>query len=136
MSERRAKLPWHLFKAEHKAVGRSVCFALGADEPDAWFTLSQIIFARLEPEERAGLAFAAMRALPSDIRWDLLEAMGEVELPTGPPLPPFAEDIASDANWWASSASNEELRAYFRAIINYMSDDDKKIAAQKLLRKQ
>lgn len=110
--------------------------ALGADDTDAWFTLSQIIFARLEPEEQAGLAFAAMRALPSDIRWDLLEAMGEVELPTGPPLPPFAEDIASDANWWASSASNEELRAYFRAIINYMSDDDKKIAAQKLLRKQ
>jgi hypothetical protein len=136
MTERRAKLPWHLFKAEHKAVGRSVCFALGVETTDAWFDLAEIIFARLTLEEKAGLAFAAMRALPSDIRWDIVQALGEVELPTGSPLPPFTEDIASDANWWASSASNEELRAYFVAIINYMSDDDKKIAAQKLLRKQ
>ena len=136
MSERRAKLPWHLFKAEHKAVGRSVCFALGVETTDAWFDLAEIIFARLEPEEKAGLAFAALRALPTQSRWDIMEALGDVELPIGSPLPPFAEDIASDANWWASSASDEELRAYFVAIINYMSDDDKKIAARNLLRKQ
>jgi hypothetical protein len=136
MAQQRANLPWHLFKAEHKAAGRSVCLALGADDADAWFTLSKILFARLTPEEKVGLAFAAMRALPSENRWDILSALGDVEMPTGSPLPPFAEDIAADANWWASSASNEELRAYFRAIINYMSDDDKKIASRNLLRKK
>lgn len=133
MTNQRTRLPWHLFKTEHKAVGRSVCLALGAADPDAYFSLSQILCARLELEERAALAFAAMRSLAPDYRWMVMEGLGDVERPNGSPLPPFSEEIIDDANWWASSASKEELRAYLRAIINYMDEDDKKIVARNIL---
>ena len=126
------RVSYTLMKDHHKAVGRSVCYALGCDDYDNWAKLSQIMVARLSRVERTMLSFASMRSLPSETRPHVNYALGDCEMPQGAPIAPFLDEVIWDAHYWAASASKDELRAYLRAIINHMDADDKKIAARNL----
>lgn len=121
-------------KEDHKAVGRSVTYALGCDDYENWCRLSEILVARLTRVERTMLSFASMRSLPSDVRPHVSYALGDCEMPNGAPIAPFFDEVIWDAKYWAASASKEELRAYLIAIINHLDADDKKIAARNLQR--
>lgn len=46
-----------------KAVARSVGIAAWLDTPNAWLGLAVILQARLEPHQRAALAYVALRSL-------------------------------------------------------------------------
>lgn len=126
------RVSYTLMKDHHKAVSRSVCYALGCDDYVNWCQLSEIMVARLTRVERTMLSFASMRSLPSDTRPHVSYALGDCEMPTGAPIAPFLDEVIWDAHYWAASASKDELRAYLRAIINHMDADDKKIAARNL----
>ncbi len=70
-------------KDEHKRAARSLGYALTLGTSDAWLDFKTIIAARLSKEERAGLAFAALRALDDETR-----------------------------AWWAAVATVPERKAY------------------------
>lgn len=116
----------------HKRAARALAYVLGTGETDAWYDYAVILNARLKPEEIAGLAFAALLNLETEHRLSLLEIVGDLETPSGPPMAPFAEDIAFDATWWANIASKDELRAYLVAIIDKLDDEDRTIVARNL----
>ena len=116
----------------HKSVSRALAYTLTLGETDAWFDLSTILARRLDETERVALAYSILRTIEPDHRDKISATLGDIEAPAGPPPPPFADEIQHDADWWASIASQDELRAYFRAIYNNLSSDDKKIAAQKI----
>jgi len=128
------RVSYTLMKDHHKAVGRSVCYALGTDNYENWVKLSEIMVARLSRVERTMLSFASMRSLPTDTRPHVSYALGDCEMPQGAPLAPFTDEVIWDAKYWAASASKEELRAYLIAIINHLDADDRKIAARNLQR--
>ena len=46
-----------------KRVSRSIGYAAWLDVPDAWLGLPVILSARLEPHQRAALAYAALKSL-------------------------------------------------------------------------
>jgi len=48
---------------EIKKVARCVGYAAWLDTPDAWLGLPVVLAARLEPHQRAALAYAALRSL-------------------------------------------------------------------------
>tara|TARA_R100000654_G_scaffold49098_1_gene75263 strand:- start:3329 stop:3733 length:405 start_codon:yes stop_codon:yes gene_type:complete len=125
---------YNLMSPDHKAVGRSVCYALGCDNYDRWEDLTKIFVARLTRVERTMVAFSALYAIPYDLRPLIYEALGDFEMPQGAPLAPFSDEVVWDAKYWAASASKEELRAYLVAIINHLDADDRKIAARNLQR--
>jgi hypothetical protein len=81
---------------------------LTAGSHSAWDNTSAIWSARLTNEERAALAWAALKALEP---WQAEEVARSVLGDNGPPLPPFL-DALGDAQWWADTASPAELRAY------------------------
>lgn len=49
-----------------KRVSRSVGYTLWLDHTDAWFGLPVILRARLDPRQRAALAFMALKSLDRD----------------------------------------------------------------------
>ena len=48
---------------EIKKIARCVGYAAWLDTPDAWLGLPIVLAARLEPHQRAALAYAALRSL-------------------------------------------------------------------------
>ena len=119
-------------KTRHKRAARALAYVLGTGSTEAWYDYAEIIRHRLKPEEIAGLAYAALLNVEPKHRLAMYELVGDLEVPSGPPMPPFAEDIAFDATWWAGIASKDELRAYLLAIINKLDEDDKQIVARNL----
>ena len=128
------KLAGKYMKRSYKSVIRSIGYCLALGERDRWLELPIILTARLEPEERAALAYAALQSLNPDHRLLVYKAVDDIEIPAGGPMPPFDEQIEYDAQFWASIATQAERRAYLIAILKHMSDDDKKIIANKLNR--
>ena len=116
----------------HKRTARALAYVLGTGETDAWYDFAEIIQARLEREEIAGLAFSALITMQHEHRLALYEIVGDLVAPSGGPLPTYSEDVAFDANWWANIATKDELRAYLVAIIDKLDDDDKAIVARNL----
>lgn len=53
-------------KDAHKAVARMVGYALTLGDSDSYLALSDVLALRLTDQERAGLAYAALRALDTD----------------------------------------------------------------------
>ena len=132
MTQKRGHRWWAFISPNHKAVGRSITYALCWDEPEAWYGLAKIFVARLNPLERANLAYASLRGLSKEDRMIVYKSVENLKEIQGAPIAPWTEEIIEDADYWSRSASQEELRAYFTAIINQMSPDDKKIAARHL----
>ncbi|WP_321830671.1 hypothetical protein [Thalassovita sp.] len=88
---------------------------------DAWRGFSLVAMARMTTEERAALAWAALRSL------DTLE---QAELVTesvlkfaGHPMPPFLSPM-EDARAWASFASLRERKAYALAAYEALPPRD------------
>ena len=76
---------------------------------DAWEIFSLVAMARMTPEERAALAWAALRSLDTP---EQAELVAESVLKFADyPLPPFLSPM-DDARWWASFASLKERKAY------------------------
>lgn len=101
---------------EHiKRTCRALGFALWIGDRDQWFGVSAILRARLTPEQRAALAYMALRALPPETAADVANAVlpGPISSPIAPLL-----NYMDEAAFWADMASQEERDAYMLACYN------------------
>ena len=99
-----------------RRVSKSIGLALWLSETEMWFGLSRILRARLAPEDRAALAFMALRSLdPADA---LLVARGVLG-DGNPPVPPLFDALAA-ALHWVKVATPDEVEAYCFATFNAM----------------
>ena len=110
--------PSRHFKHRHKAVARTLVYALTLADADSYAALSDVIVMRLPPEERVGLAWATHKALEADEAEMLFDCTG-----AGMPGLPM-EDKMEEAAFWADMAEPEELRAYCLATFKRMSSED------------
>ena len=112
----------HSFSAQmkpaHLKAVRMLGYALTLGDLDGWDGLSAVLAARLDPKERAALAFAALKALDPETAQMTAEAA--LDKGAGSPLPPLIDPV-DEAAFWADVADTEELDAYAVAIFNAMS---------------
>ncbi|KPN62097.1 hypothetical protein AKJ29_07375 [Aliiroseovarius crassostreae] len=101
-------------KPEHKRMSRMMGYTLTLGGYDAWEGFSLVAMARMTPEERAALAWAAMRSLDTPEQAELVAE--SVLKPADYPLPTFLSPLA-DARWHASLATTKERKAY--ALAHY-----------------
>ena len=95
-----------------KSAGRALSLTVAADNPNAWPDLAVVWRSRLEPLERVGLAFSAMRSLdPREAEAVAWHSAERGEWPSA-----VFDDPAEDAVWWVRHASRHELAAYSVAI--------------------
>lgn len=96
-------------KREHKRMSRMMGYTLTLGGYDAWEGFSLVAMARMTSEERAALAWAALRSLDTP---EQAELVAESVLKFADyPLPTFLSPM-DDARWWASFASLKERKAY------------------------
>ncbi len=99
----------NLMKPEHKRMSRMIGYTLTLGDADAWAGFTTVAMARLNVEERAALAWAALRALDTT---EQAEQVAEAVLSFADyPLPTFLSAM-DDARWWVSFASLKERKAY------------------------
>lgn len=104
----------------HKRMARAIGFCLTLGNFDAWAKFSHLAALHMADEERAALAWAALRSLsPDQARATAAAALR----PSGDPLPAFLGGM-HDARFWASIASRAELKAYAVAAHDAMSTRD------------
>ena len=113
-----------LIADRHKRASRILGYALTLEDTDAWQGVKTVWAARLDLTELAGIAFAALRALPPDTREATARAALFDHDEAGMPLPPFGL-VMEDARWWASIAARRELKAYALATFEAMSPQDR-----------
>jgi hypothetical protein len=107
-------------KPSHKRMSRMLGYCLTLGTTDAWFALSAVAEARMTLKERAGLAFASLKSLDPEIREQTAAAaLGAA----GSPMPAFLGGM-EDARFWASLASNSELKAYALAAFEALPAQD------------
>lgn len=104
-------------KRRHLGATRMMGFALVLHDFERWEAASAVWQARLSPDERAALSWAALRCLdPDDAR-----AVSEAVLGgAGAPLPPFG-NVVRDAAFWAGRADPQEIDAYALAATQAMA---------------
>ena len=108
-------------KPDHKRMARVIGYTLTVGGTDAWAGFSTATKARLTVEERAALAWAALRSLDTP---EQSEQVAKAVLSFADyPLPSFLNPMP-DARLWASWASAEELKAYALAAHDAMSARD------------
>lgn len=100
-----------------KRVARCVGYAAWLDTPDTWLGLPVILAARLEPHQRAALAYAALRSLSGEHAAAVCDAVLPSE--AGQPIAPLFNQM-NEAAFWADMADPEELEAYCLASFNAM----------------
>ncbi|WP_127114043.1 hypothetical protein [Shimia sediminis] len=99
-------------------MSRVLGYALTLGSPDAWGGFTTVATARLTIQERAALAWAALRSLDSPEQAEMVaEAVFEF---AGHPLPTFLNPM-DDARWWASFASLAERKAFALAAYEALS---------------
>ena len=103
-----------LIERRHLGATRMLGYALTLGDFDGWEAASAVWQARLTPEERGALAWAALRSLDRDHARDVANTVIQ---DAGAPLPPFIDPM-DEAAYWADIASPEELRAYTLATFN------------------
>ena len=102
-------------------MSRMIGYTLTLGDADAWAGFTTVARARLTIEERAALAWAALRSLDTP---EQSERVAESVLSFGDyPLPTFLNPM-NDARWWASFASPKERKAYALAAYEAMSTKD------------
>lgn len=107
-----------IMKPEHKRMSRVIGYTLTLGDVDAWAGFTTVARARLTVEERAALAWAALRALDTP---EQAELIAETVLTFADyPLPTFLNPM-DDARWWASFASLKERKAYALAAYEALS---------------
>ena len=101
-------------------MSKMIGYCLTLETADAWSGFSYVAAARLSTEERAALAFAALRSLtPSHAE---ITARAALEA-AGAPIPAFLGQM-NEARSWAAFASRAELKCYAAAAFEAMSDRD------------
>ena len=70
-----------------------------------------------------------LRSLEADQRSKIYHTLEGLEERLGFPVPGVIDEIADEADWWATTSSKEERRAYISAIIRHISEDDQKVVA-------
>lgn len=104
----------------HKRAARMLGYSLALGDFDAWEGFSLFLIAKLQPEERAALAWASLRALDSE------QARATAETVLGRPAPGWPEpptfNLMREAAFWADHASEEELGAYCLATFRAMPE--------------
>lgn len=104
----------------HKRAAKMLGYTLTLGDFDAWDGFTTFLISRLKPEERACLAWAALRSLEPDHA----EATAETVLGGGGgPAPSFLNPMR-DARFWASLASRPVLKAHTLAGFEAMAPHD------------
>lgn len=103
--------------ADIKKVSRCVGYAAWLDSPDAWLGLPVVLASRLEPHQRAALAYAALRSLDPEQGAAVCDAVlpSDAEQPQAPLL-----GFMDQAAFWADMAEPDELAAYCLASFDAM----------------
>ena len=114
-----------LIKPEHLKAARVVGYALTLGNAEAWQGFARWAAMRLEVEERAALAWAALRSLDAETAALTVEAAFEPEAGAGMPDTTFGDPI-DQAMHWVSWVNSEELDAYAVAIFNALPDAKKR----------
>jgi hypothetical protein len=103
-----------------KRVSKSIGYAAWLDTSDAWLGLPAVLSARLEPHQRAGLAYAALKSLsPEHAEMTAAAAIGAA----GGQLPTFLNGM-DEARFWAANATGTERKAYALASFEAMNPGD------------
>ena len=96
---------------EVKAVSRSIGFCLWVGTTEQWFGLQPILCARLSEQQRACLAFQALKSLDAEnARQTAAVALHGCWASQMPVAPLF--DHMDEAAFWSDMATSEELEAY------------------------
>lgn len=107
------------FAAEsHKRAARMLGYTLTLGDFDAWESFSLFMIAKLEPEERAALAWASLRSLTTEQAEATTETVLGRNAPNWPE--PAIFNLMREAAFWADHASEEELGAYCLATFRSM----------------
>ncbi|RFP86345.1 hypothetical protein DZK27_14760 [Rhodobacteraceae bacterium 63075] len=106
-----------LMNRPHLKVVRMLGYVLTLGTQDAWWGLVPVLMARLTVEERAALAFMALKALDRDDATMTAEAA--LDQGAGQPQAPLFSHM-DQAAFWADMADPEELEAYCLASFNAM----------------
>jgi hypothetical protein len=96
-------------------------YALTLGDFDAWESFSLFMIAKLEPEERAALAWASLRTLTTEQAEATAETVLGRHLPNWPD--PTTFNLMREAAFWADHASEEELGAYCLATFRAMAPE-------------
>lgn len=105
--------------SDHKRIERALGYSLTLGDFKAWTKFSLLASVRLTPVERAGLAWAALRALEPEQAESV--ALGVLHR-AGPPHVPF-EAPMTEARAWTDYASEEERKAYLMATWESLPHD-------------
>lgn len=123
------RITWKFLAERHRSAARSICYGLASNTTENWLKVSRILQGRLSPEERACIAYICLRSLEADQRTKIYHTLEGLEERLGFPVPGVIDDLASEADFWATNSTEEERRAYISAIIRHISDDDRKVVA-------
>lgn len=93
----------------------------GGVEAGSWLRLADVWRKSLSEKQRAAIAYASISRLDSD---DAAEVFATAHPHADCPLPTLIA-VMSDARWWASLASKNELKAYAVAIFEAMHIEDR-----------
>lgn len=108
-------------KPRHESAARALVHALTLGDADGWIGALAIWGARLEAEERAAIAWAALKDLPFDTVEDVAGSV--LGCAAGSPGTYFLGPM-DEAIFWADRASRNELKAYALASFRRMSASD------------
>ena len=84
------------------------------DEATCW-KVAHIWHQKLSAKDRKLAAFTALFSLEGEEALDIIEYVAERHQ-FGPPLPPLGS-FKDEAEWWASRATEDELRYYLVALF-------------------
>ncbi|MCF3595465.1 hypothetical protein LZG00_15845 [Rhodobacteraceae bacterium LMO-12] len=107
-----------LMHKPHLRVVQSLGYVLTLGTQHAWWGFVQILCELLTPQERASLAFMALKSL--DHEDAVLTAETALAEGAGQPIAPLYSDM-DEAAFWADMASEGELKAYALASFTRLS---------------
>ncbi|KPP85802.1 MAG: hypothetical protein HLUCCO07_01765 [Rhodobacteraceae bacterium HLUCCO07] len=107
-------------KPAHKRMARILGYALTLGDHQGWEAFSALAQARMTDQERAALAWAALKSLdPDQAEMTAAAVLGSADAP----LPPFLGGM-EEARSWASYANRSELKAYALATYEALGPSD------------
>ncbi|MEH6646067.1 hypothetical protein [Sulfitobacter sp.] len=106
-------------KPAHKAVARSIGYALTTGDSEGWGMFTAIVLLRLDDAERIRMTYATLQSLHPDHVEDTREA-ALCRSGAGIPQAPLFNRM-DQAVFWADMAEADELDAYCLAAFNRMA---------------
>ena len=102
----------------HKRAARMLGYTLALGDFEAWNGFTIFLTARLDPKERAALAWAVLRSLDDETAADTVSTVFG-DRSAGWPKPSLYS-LMQEAAQWTELASEEELGAYCLATFRAM----------------